>query len=241
MNQGPFLADCRRCLLPLGALFAAAVIAACDDGGTSGSGGATPTTSSTGGSSAGGQGGAGGGTFTGGTGGDTGIRPDPTGACGAYCAQVTTCLGRASACAADCNIEAVYDSQLGDTCALAFQSVLECVTALTCDEVTLDARSGGAQGSCAEAHAAYAGLAECAPPVVCDGACAVLQGCDPLLGSATCRFGCAIDIRNGQSTVSGECGDLQMDYFQCVSGATCETLADGSACVAEKAAIENCL
>jgi hypothetical protein len=218
---------------------------ACGDGGassgsTTSSSGGTGGTAGSGTSSGGGTAGSGGGTAGGATGGGGGT-PDPAGACEAYCAQVSACSLDEPACSADCAVEASYDSQLGDTCSFAFQAVLECAAALPCDALAEHVTSGGATGACAASQAAYAGLAECAPPVVCDSACAVLLSCDPALTSAGCRFGCAVHILAGQGTVSGLCGDLQVAYFECVSGATCAALADGSACSAEKDAVADCL
>ncbi|MEZ4294283.1 MAG: hypothetical protein R3B70_04855 [Polyangiaceae bacterium] len=212
-------------------------LAACDGDGTdttssanvAGSGGAGGVASGgTGGLPTGG-GGAGGGT------------PDPVGVCEVYCAHAVDCAGEDPACLGDCVLEASYATQLGDVCSAGFESVLSCASLLSCDELAEHLSSSGATGACSDVTAAYLGLAACAPPAVCDDACAVLLACDPMLTETACRFACAIDIRTGEMTVSGACGELQKAYFACVAGATCSALDDGSACAPERDAIADCL
>ncbi|MBK8257249.1 MAG: hypothetical protein IPK82_31815 [Polyangiaceae bacterium] len=201
-----------------------------------GSGGGSSTSTAVGGAPSGGSGGAGGATTTG---------PNPVTLiaekCDAFCSQVAACGGEKAACEEGCLAEGEYSSLVGLTCTPAFIGVLECATALSCGALDVHLMSAGMEGECTQEVASYLSEPACSPPAVCDDACAVLVGCDVSLTLNVCRFDCGAHIQLGALTASGACEGYQTDYYTCVAGAACSSLADGSACAAEKEAIADCL
>ena len=163
---------------------------------------------------------------------------EPPAACAGYCAEIATCMGTSeSDCLLQCDSTYADNAAVSPECSGAYESVLSCVAALSCEEIGAYLDGEGDYPCAAEDTAALSSCSVIDVPPTCVDFCATSSMCTE--GSAEqCEVVCSEALAAAED-VSTDCRAEHEAAFACAAALTCEqfdawSLAEGDyPCLAE--------
>jgi hypothetical protein len=146
---------------------------------------------------------------------------DPPAACDGYCGALASCLGQSETdCLFQCNADHTDAAAVSSTCAGDHETLLACVAALECDDVSAYLEGQGDYPCAAEDGTRLASCNVVDVPPTCVDFCATSSSCTDT-GAQQCEVVCS-EAFEAATAVGDDCRASHEAAFTCAAALSCE-------------------